>query len=95
MNNKLTVLIVEDENAISNFIATILTANGYRALKAEKGNEALAVISSHCPDVILLDLGLPDMDGLRFCVRYGSGHRSRSSWFQPADMNGKRYRRWI
>lgn len=64
MSNKLTVLIVEDEAGISNFIATILDANEYRSLKTEKGHEALSIIASHCPDLILLDLGLPDMDGL-------------------------------
>nr|WP_319489512.1 response regulator transcription factor [uncultured Caproiciproducens sp.] len=64
MTNKASVLIVEDEAAISNFIATILTANDYRILKTETGASAISMISSHCPDVILLDLGLPDMDGL-------------------------------
>lgn len=64
MSNKLTVLIVEDEAAISNFIATILEANEYRTIKTGKGQEALSIITSRCPDLILLDLGLPDMDGL-------------------------------
>ncbi len=64
MNNKASILIVEDEAAISNFIATILTANGYRPLKASTGDAATSMVSSHCPDIMLLDLGLPDMDGL-------------------------------
>lgn len=64
MNNKATILIVEDEPAIANFISTVLTANGYRTLKAPTGASAVSLISSHCPDIILLDLGLPDMDGL-------------------------------
>ena len=64
MNNKTTVLIIEDESAISNFIATVLSVNDYRAIKAYKGSEALSLISSCCPDLIILDLGLPDMDGL-------------------------------
>lgn len=62
--NKLSILIAEDEKGISNFIATTLQANGYKPLQAYAGQSALSMISSHCPDLILLDLGLPDMDGL-------------------------------
>lgn len=58
------VLIVEDEKSISHFIFTILNNNGYEAMSARSGAEALSMISSHCPDLIILDLGLPDMDGL-------------------------------
>jgi len=58
------ILIVEDEKSISHFISTILNNNGYEAMKARSGSEALSMISSHCPDLIILDLGLPDMDGL-------------------------------
>jgi len=64
MANKFKVLIIEDETAISNFIATTLKSNGYMALLSSSGKEALSMIASHCPDVILLDLGLPDIDGL-------------------------------
>ena len=59
------ILIIEDEANISSFIATILEANDYDALTARTGSEAITTITSHCPDVILLDLGLPDMDGGR------------------------------
>lgn len=64
MNKNLLILLVEDENAISNFISTILTHNNYNVMKAENGRDALSLTSSHCPDLILLDLGLPDMDGI-------------------------------
>ena len=57
------VLIIEDEASISAFISAILSANQYRALTATSGREGLALVSSHAPDVVLLDLGLPDMDG--------------------------------
>lgn len=63
-NNKTTVLIIEDEKAIRNFITTFLSTNGYKTISAKNGTEALSLISSHVPDVILLDLGLPDIDGL-------------------------------
>ena len=64
MKIKDKVLVVEDEQSISNFISTILTANDYDALTVRTGEEALTMISSHCPDLIVLDLGLPDMDGI-------------------------------
>ena len=57
------VLIVEDDASISAFITAILTANGYRALRAVNGREGLTLAASNTPDVILLDLGLPDLDG--------------------------------
>ena len=64
MKIKDKVLIVEDEQSISNFISMILTANGYDTIVVRSGEEALTMISSHCPDLILLDLSLPDMDGM-------------------------------
>lgn len=63
MKNLPVVLVVEDDKAIVHLLTTILTANNYRVLEVSTGREALATISSHCPDVVLLDLGLPDMDG--------------------------------
>ena len=63
MNIREKILVVEDEKSISHFICTILTSNGYETMKAYSGQEALSMISSHCPDLIILDLGLPDMDG--------------------------------
>ena len=64
MKLKDKILIVEDEQNISNFISTVLTANGYDVLVAETGAHAISMITSHCPDLIVLDLGLPDMDGM-------------------------------
>lgn len=64
MNIREKILVIEDEKTISHFISTILNNNGYEAMQARTGNEALSMISSHCPDLVILDLGLPDMDGL-------------------------------
>lgn len=63
MDYKYTILIVEDESSIQSFMTTILKANNYNVLLAKNGTEAIMYISSHCPDIIILDLGLPDMDG--------------------------------
>ncbi|NLC78894.1 MAG: response regulator transcription factor [Ruminococcaceae bacterium] len=64
MSVKQRILIVEDERNISNYISTILTANGFDVIAAKDGNEAYTLVRSHCPDLVLLDLGLPDMDGM-------------------------------
>ena len=64
MNIRERILVVEDEKSISHFISTVLNNNGYETMQARAGSEAQSIISSHCPDLIILDLGLPDMDGL-------------------------------
>lgn len=64
MKNKHLIMIVEDEDAIIEFISVKLELQGYRTLKAVNGQEAISFASSYCPDLILLDLGLPDMDGM-------------------------------
>lgn len=64
MNIKDKVLVVEDEKSISGFIRAILNSNGYDVIIARSGSEAFSMISSHCPDLVVLDLGLPDMDGM-------------------------------
>ena len=60
---KSKILVIEDDRSIRMFLKTTLAAAGYDAITADDGRSALSVISSHCPDCILLDLGLPDMDG--------------------------------
>ena len=62
--NEYLVLVVEDDKPIRNLITTTLKMNGYRFITAEKGKEAIMLSASHKPDMIILDLGLPDMDGV-------------------------------
>ena len=64
MNNNPLILIVEDDNHVKNLISTTLKVNKYNYLVATSGNEAIMLAVSHKPDIILLDLGLPDMDGV-------------------------------
>jgi two-component system KDP operon response regulator KdpE len=64
METKKLVLIVEDEAPICHFMTTVLSANGYRVVSTGKGLELPSLASSHCPDIVLLDLGLPDVDGI-------------------------------
>lgn len=63
MNPKFNVLVIEDEKNILDFIVKSLTAHNYKVTAAATGNEALSLVTSLCPDIVLLDLGLPDMDG--------------------------------
>ncbi|MGN0580516.1 MAG: response regulator transcription factor [Ruminococcus sp.] len=62
--NKTNILIVEDDSSVSNLIKMTLETHGYSYLKACNGKTALIEASTHNPDIILLDLGLPDMDGI-------------------------------
>ncbi len=62
--NKLLILIVEDDAPVRNLMTTTLKAHDYRYLTAANGESAIMEASSHNPDIILLDLGLPDMDGV-------------------------------
>ena len=59
------VLVVEDDKRINSFYKTVLESNNYDVLMAQTGTEAYSMITSQCPDVVILDLGLPDMDGMK------------------------------
>ncbi len=63
------VLVVEDEVPIRRFLKAALAAQGFKLLEASTGAQAIAMTASHNPDMILLDLGLPDMDGLEVIKR--------------------------
>lgn len=65
-NNKYKILIVEDEINIGNVVTALLEANGYQAILAKNGLHGQLMYASHRPDLIVLDLGLPDMDGIEF-----------------------------
>jgi len=63
-SNKYKILIVEDERSICNFVKTILEANDYQVIEASTCQQDIMMVASHVPDLIILDLGLPDRDGL-------------------------------
>ena len=62
--NKYKILLVEDEPNIRNLVSTMLDADGYQPIQAKNCLEAHTLFSSFCPDLVILDLGLPDMDGM-------------------------------
>ncbi len=62
--NKPTILVVEDDAPVRNLITVTLKSNDYKFITANNGESAIMQASSHNPDVVFLDLGLPDMDGI-------------------------------
>ena len=62
--NKTTILVVEDDTPVRNLMTTTLKTHDYKYLTAKDGASAIMEASSYNPDIILLDLGLPDMDGI-------------------------------
>lgn len=66
MNNKYKVLVVEDEENIRKFLGTLLEAEGYKVVPCGSCTEAKTMFASFLPDLVILDLGLPDQDGLQF-----------------------------
>jgi len=69
MTPKINILLIEDDKSICNFITTSLENENYRVTSAQSGKEGLSLAASLCPDVILLDLGLPDIDGYKVLTR--------------------------
>lgn len=65
-NNKYKILVVEDDLNISGMIQTVLETNGYQVLCAQRCQQGILMLTSHVPDLVVLDLGLPDMDGEEF-----------------------------
>ena len=66
------ILVVEDDSNIAGFISTVLETSGYNSLVATNGTEAISMITSHCPDLVILDLTLPDFDGMEILSRLRS-----------------------
>ncbi len=64
MGTKYSVLVIEDDATIRSFMTAVLSSNGYKVISANSGQQGLVMISSYRPDVVLLDLGLPDIDGI-------------------------------
>jgi two-component system KDP operon response regulator KdpE len=69
MTNAPHILVIDDEPQIQRAIRTILTEKGFRVSTASRGEEGLTLAASTEPDIVILDLGLPDMDGVEVCTR--------------------------
>ena len=69
MSNAPHILVIDDEPQILRAMRTILTEKGFRVTTASRGEEGLTLAAANEPDLIILDLGLPDMDGVNVCTR--------------------------
>src|SRR5512133_112868 len=69
MSNAPHILVIDDELQIQRAIRTILTEKGFKVTTASNGEEGLTLAATNEPDIIILDLGLPDMDGVEVCSR--------------------------
>ena len=69
MDNKPYILVVEDDKPIRNFITAALSSQKYKYIETDNGIEAIALSLSHNPDLIILDLGLPDIDGIEVITK--------------------------
>lgn len=69
MTNAPHILVIDDELQIQRALRTILTEKGFRVTTASRGEEGLALAAANEPDLVILDLGLPDMDGVAVCTR--------------------------
>ena len=65
-NNKYKILVIEDENNIKTFITALLEANNFQTITSESCSGGILMFNSHRPDLVILDLGLPDCDGTEF-----------------------------
>ena len=84
--NKPLILVVEDDLAVARLISTTLETRNYQYHRVQNGADALLEAASARPDVILLDLGLPDMDGIDVIPFW---------WFRPAVMIPTKYPPWM
>lgn len=89
------ILVVEDDPAITNLMRTTLDTQEYQYHTARTGSGALLDAVSYNPDVIILDPGLPDMDGVDIIRKTADGARCRSSLSAPGVRIRIRWRHWM
>ena len=93
--NKPLILVVEDDTAVSSLITTTLETQSYQYHTAKNGAAAILDAVTYHPDVILLDLGLPDMDGVEIIKKVRAGATRRSSWSAPGRRTGTKWKLWM
>ena len=93
--NEPRILVVDDEPQIQRFLSVALSAAGFRVQTAETGAQALRLAATGAPDLIVLDLGLPDRTARTSCATSGSSRLRRSSSFRRAIVRRRRSRRSI
>ena len=89
------ILVVDDEEAIRQFLNVTLTSQGYEIIEAASGQEAISSVSSQQPDLIILDLGLPDIDGVEVTRRLRQWTRFQSLFSQSEVLRMTRSQLWM
>lgn len=90
---KRTILVVEDDGYIADVLKSLLEANDYRVLSATSGKGALQLAASHVPVVVLLDLGLPDIDGTHVLTSLREWYEGPVIIVSARNQEKRRYRR--
>ena len=92
--NRPLLLVVEDDSDLRGVVALALRNYGYEVKEAGTGCEALRLISVRAPDAVILDLGLPDIDGFEVAASIRAEHSSRSSFCRRSLKNNIKSGRW-
>lgn len=92
MSQEVTILLIEDEPEIRRFLRTTLPAHGFHIHEAATAHDGLTQAKAWNPDLILLDIGLPDFEGTEVIPRYGSGPQRPSSCCRHVTRNRRRWR---
>jgi CheY-like chemotaxis protein len=94
-SGSLVILVIEDDPQIRRFLRAILTSNGYRFLEAADAQEGIRQASLQHPDLIILDLGLPDMDGLEVTRQLREWSKPPSSSYQRVTRKKTKFWFWM
>lgn len=92
--NELTILVIEDDKTIQNFLKISLQTKGYKYILADNGLSGISYFYADNPDLILLDLGLPDIDGMEVLRQVRQKSEVPSSSCPPEGRSGRRCRLW-
>ena len=95
MNNKYKILIIEDEENTRKFLAALFEANDYKVLTADTAGSGLLIFTSHLPDLVILNLGLPDFDGTEVLKKSGKTTLHLLSFYLQEVVKAIRWRRLI
>ena len=95
MKNPARILVVDDNETNRDILMTRLEKHGYELLQAADGEEALSSVRQHRPDLLLLDVEMPKLNGFEVCRRLKNDCRCRSFrsfWYRARDVTRRRYR---